>query len=166
MCHASNGASVKRVGDGTEVTPPASTPLIVGTIAVSPDNDIVGTPLMRWTQTASGAPRDCVTGKSASQFDFTCPTTKIFPFPPHREGRFAIVTDVERGMRWTQMALQTNGASAFAKASADLHKAPPSLWRRRVLRTAKSCGPDASTPASSLRKAHRPDRAETRQFHR
>ena len=30
-------------------------------------------------------------------------------------------------------------------------------------RTAKTCGPDASTPASSLRKASRPDRARMNQ---
>jgi hypothetical protein len=57
----------------------------------------------------------CLTGKSP----FSCPAlvAKIFLFssdPNHRhisgrpassEGRFAIVTDVERGMRWTRMAL-------------------------------------------------------------
>jgi hypothetical protein len=57
--------------------------------------------------------------------------TGILPFgPAPSEGRFAIVTDVGRGMRWTQMAL---------------------LTRALVSRTAKSCGPDASTPASNWR---------------
>jgi hypothetical protein len=68
------------------------------------------------------------------------PYQKIFCFSLHPnhlhncrrltplEGRIAIVTDVGRGMRWTQAALKT--------------RALPS-------RTAKSCGPDASTPASS-----------------
>jgi hypothetical protein len=49
--------------------------------------------------------------------------------PPPQEGRFAIVTDVERGMRWT-------------------------LWCREAsapMRTAKSCGPDAPTLASRSR---------------
>src|SRR5450759_2007106 len=32
--------------------------------------------------------------------------------PSHTEGRFAIVTDVGRGLRWTRGALQTNGADA------------------------------------------------------
>jgi hypothetical protein len=47
-----------------------------------------------------------------------------------QEGRIAIVTNVERGMRWTR---------AFVN--------------RRVteLRTAKSCGPDISTPISTRR---------------
>jgi hypothetical protein len=31
---------------------------------------------------------------------------------PHNEGRFAIVTDVGRGMRWTRLHLKTNGAPA------------------------------------------------------
>src|SRR5215212_8259859 len=49
--------------------------------------------------------------------------------PASSEGRFAIVTDVERGMRWTCQH-----------------------GRRTVLtRTAKSCGPGASMVASSLR---------------
>jgi hypothetical protein len=50
----------------------------------------------------------------------------LFPL----EGRFAIVTDVGSGMRWTQMHLEDDGCS---------------------LRTAKSCGPDAPTLASSWR---------------
>jgi len=54
--------------------------------------------------------------------------------PPQPEGRIAIVTDVERGMRWTQAAL---------------------LTRALTLRTAKSCGPDAPTLASSWRKPFR-----------
>jgi len=32
--------------------------------------------------------------------------------PPRHEGRFAIVTDVECGMRWTRMAPLTNGVIA------------------------------------------------------
>jgi hypothetical protein len=53
----------------------------------------------------------------------------IFAVPPHSKGRFAIVTDVESGMRWTRLAL---------------------LTRARMSRTVKSCGPDASTLASSF----------------
>jgi hypothetical protein len=49
------------------------------------------------------------------------------PVPRSSEGRFAIVTDVERGMRWTQRRVR----------------------RTRPLRTAKSCGPGAPTLASS-----------------
>jgi hypothetical protein len=62
----------------------------------------------------------------AIQCDFTSPVlfAKIFPFqpdpnhlyiprvPPPFEGRFAIVTDVGGGMRWTRMVPWTNGANA------------------------------------------------------
>ena len=54
----------------------------------------------------------------------------ISRYPVPNEGRFAIVTDVGCGMRWTQAALKT---------------------RAPILRTAKSCGPDAPTLASSWR---------------
>jgi hypothetical protein len=37
-------------------------------------------------------------------------TSLIVPLP--FEGRFAIVTDVGRGMRWTLLCLKTNGAKA------------------------------------------------------
>jgi hypothetical protein len=49
--------------------------------------------------------------------------------PPHQEGRIAIVTNVERGMRWTRVAHKTNALSS---------------------RTAKSNGPDAPTLAFNL----------------
>jgi hypothetical protein len=70
------------------------------------------------------------------------PLSKIFRFAPapnhfHTsrhpvplEGRFAIVTDVGTGCGGRECAFD----------------------ERRVMRTAKSCGPDASTLASSLRK--------------
>jgi len=51
--------------------------------------------------------------------------------PAHTKGRFAIVTNVRRGMRWTQAAL---------------------LTRVLTLRTAKSCGPDASMVGVKLAK--------------
>src|ERR1700678_2299465 len=50
-------------------------------------------------------------------------TSISFASRPNTEGRFAIVTNVGHGMRWTQAAL---------------------LTRALCLRTAKSCGPDAS----------------------
>jgi hypothetical protein len=46
-----------------------------------------------------------------------------------QEGRFAIVTNVGCGMRWTLVVRQTNAS---------------------LKRTAKSCGPDAPMLASSL----------------
>jgi len=39
-------------------------------------------------------------------------TPQIGAIPPRSEGRFAIVTDVECGMRWTWIAPLTNGANA------------------------------------------------------
>jgi hypothetical protein len=104
----------------------------------------------------------CPTGKSATARAFDCPVpfAKIFLFsrtpnqiyipchPVPLEGRIAIVTDVGHGMRWTRQ------------------RADVRCW----LRTAKSCGPDASTPASSLRvtasdgdkKARSPGRARNK----
>jgi hypothetical protein len=80
------------------------------------------------------------------QADATCPVpfAKIFRFtsdpnqfyvprhPGRHEGRFAIVTDVGLGMRWTQVAPKTSAL---------------------ILRTVKPCGPDAPTLASSSREA-------------
>jgi hypothetical protein len=45
---------------------------------------------------------------------FALPPTQIhiYRHPVPQEGRFAIVTDVENGMRWTRMRLRTNGADA------------------------------------------------------
>jgi hypothetical protein len=62
----------------------------------------------------------------ADQGDLGCPVlfTKIFPFPsdathPHilrhpgpHKGRFAIVTDVGQGMRWTRAAPKTRALPA------------------------------------------------------
>jgi hypothetical protein len=50
-----------------------------------------------------------------------------------QEGRFAIVTNVGRGMRWMQVV---SGATSLR-------------WTKHHLHTAKSCGPDAATLASS-----------------
>ncbi len=81
-------------------------------------------------------------GRANQQSACPAPFVKIFPFPfdpnhfyiartpAHTEGRFAIVTDVGLGMRWTRVAL---------------------LTRALTLRTAKSCGPDASMVGVKLR---------------
>jgi hypothetical protein len=63
-------------------------------------------------------------------FRFSCRANHLYKLAPSRltEGRFAIVTDVERGMRWTRMAPLTNGADADGE----------------------SCGPDAPTLVSSF----------------
>jgi hypothetical protein len=57
--------------------------------------------------------------------------SRAIPFPI--EGRFAIVTNVGFGMRWTRQRRHTGVPCG----------------RATRLRTAKSCGPDAPTPASS-----------------
>jgi hypothetical protein len=89
----------------------------------------------------------CPSGKSVPLLIFRSPAPfeKIFLFfrnqircislavPSQTEGRFAIVTDVGNGMRWTQAAL---------------------LTRALTLRTEKTCGPDAPTLASSWRKTN------------
>ena len=49
------------------------------------------------------------------------------------------------------MALLTNGASAFAKASADWESRPGEAFGVDGSRTAKSCGPDTPTLVSSSR---------------
>jgi hypothetical protein len=65
----------------------------------------------------------CPTGKSPKScpalcqkiFHFACRANHLYKLAPSRlisEGRFAIVTDVERGMRWTRAAPLTNGADA------------------------------------------------------
>ena len=55
--------------------------------------------------------------------------------PASQEGRFAVVTDVGCGMRWTRQRRSANTLRG----------------RAALMRTAKSCGPDAPTLASSLR---------------
>jgi len=50
--------------------------------------------------------------------------------PAHSEGRFAIVTNVGRGMRWTRLRLKTNGACADGEV----------VWSWRPDAGAKLCG--------------------------
>ena len=73
--------------------------------------------------------------QSSSQKYFRSHLTQIthisFAIPSRTEGRFAIVTDVRRD------AVDAGGA----------------LTKALILRTAKSCGPDAPTLASSSREA-------------
>ena len=61
-------------------------------------------------------------------------TCLSFAIPAHTEGRFAIVTDVGQGMRWTRQRRSANTLRG----------------RTMLMRTAKSCGPDAPTLASSF----------------
>ena len=72
-------------------------------------------------------------------------TNSRHPTPP--EGRFAIVTDVGHGMRWTRQRFARKGiAGRVERLVSDQQHAD----ERRLQRTAKSCGPDAPTLASSF----------------
>ena len=89
----------------------------------------------------------CPTGKSMSKpsdflsrpvgknisFRRLVETALLIRHPASQEGRFAVVTDVGCGMRWT-----------WQRRVQSLH------GRTALVRTAKSCGPDAPTLASSF----------------
>ena len=93
----------------------------------------------------------------------------VLTVPSHR-GALARSSRTRGGMRWTRQRWARDGIagrvsrerspSALTSDAFRLSqnfgglalKARRSLWRRRVLRTAKSCGPDAPTLASSLRR--------------
>ena len=89
------------------------------------------------------------------------PKTQITLYPPpsrpdqrgvgHRRERWG-------GLRWTRQRRVCKGSQGGFPVSDDRH-----ADERCCSRTAKTCGPDASTPASSLRKASRPDRARMNQ---
>ena len=86
---------------------------------------------------------------------------KIFPFalPPNHihishhpvplEGRFAIVTDVRTGCGGRGGGARRAPLIRLRKNFGGTVPTPPSGFCGRRSRTAKSCGPDASTPASS-----------------
>jgi hypothetical protein len=81
---------------------------------------------------------------------------QIRAIPSHTEGRFAIVTDVGHGMRWTRQRFARDGIAGRVERLVSDHRRAD---ERRLQRTAKSCGPDAPTLASSSRSLSRPDRA-------
>jgi hypothetical protein len=74
-------------------------------------------------------------------------TSRTLPIPSHTEGRFAIVTDVGHGMRWTRQRLARDGVAGRVERLVSDHRV---CGREMLLRTAKSCGPDAPMLASSL----------------
>src|SRR6266851_10248299 len=74
-------------------------------------------------------------------------TSRTLRIPSHTEGRFAIVTDVGAGCSGRGSVLRAMGLQGgFFEFVSDQQHAD----ERRLLRTAKSCGPDAPTLASSL----------------
>jgi hypothetical protein len=115
---------------------------------------------MRWTRQRRGAQCDCPTGKSLNLSIFCpAPFAKIFPFaltPNHfyinasrltqrgardRHGRRC-------GMRWTR---QRWALKLFAGGFFELVGDRTAHRREMLLRTEKSCGPDAPALASSWR---------------
>jgi hypothetical protein len=70
------------------------------------------------------------------------------PVPPHTEGRFAIVTDVGCGMRWTRQRRAREVIAGRVERPVSDDRAHR---REMLLRTEKSCGPDAPALASSWR---------------
>jgi hypothetical protein len=69
------------------------------------------------------------------------------------QGRIAIVTDAGRGMRWTWQRFARDGiAGRVERPVSDQQHADERCWPR----TAKSCGPDAPTLASSSRSSVSP----------
>jgi hypothetical protein len=73
------------------------------------------------------------------------------------EGRIAIVTYAGRDAVDAAALKHAMGLQGGVQPVSDRS----ACRREMLLRTAKSCGPDASTPASSLAEACRPDRART-----
>src|ERR1700681_539728 len=61
-------------------------------------------------------------------------------------------------MRWTRQRFARDGIAGLVERLVSDHQASR---REMLLRTAKSCGPDAPTLASSSRMASRPYRAQT-----
>jgi hypothetical protein len=95
-----------------------------GTPPGVPDGQISDPPVQPFSQKDSGVL-------------FTQITSISIAIPSSLKGRIAIVTDVGRGMRWTR---QCQAGEVRAR-------------RMALSRTAKSCGPDAPTLASSSREA-------------
>ena len=72
--------------------------------------------------------------------------------PSHSEGRIAIVTDVGCGMRWTRQRLAREGSQGGFFEIRERHLKHAD--ERCCQRTAKSCGSDAPTLASSFVETH------------
>ena len=78
--------------------------------------------------------------------------TGIFPRIPSHQRGVAHVTDVGCGMRWTRRRRKTSDADPpSAQSFGGPVPGPSSGFFERRARTAKSCGPDAPTLASSSR---------------
>jgi hypothetical protein len=82
-----------------------------------------------------------------SCFHLTQITSRTFRIPSHTEGRFAIVTDVGTGCGGRGSVLRAMGLQGGFFESVSDQRAG---GREMLQRTAKSCGPDAPTLASSF----------------
>ena len=89
-------------------------------------------------------------GFSERYFCFHTPqiTSRTFRIPSHTEGRFAIATDVGAGCGGRGSVLRAMGSQGGSMRPVSDHQAS---GREMLQRTAKSCGPDAPTLASSSR---------------
>ena len=96
----------------------------------------------------------------AKIFRFTRRANHLYKFAPSHptRGAYHDRQETRGGMRWTRQRLAYDGSQGGFFESVSDHKA---RGRETLLRTAKSCGPDAPTLASRLRKACRPNRART-----
>jgi hypothetical protein len=97
------------------------------------------------------------------------PSAKIFPFPSdpnhlhiasipaHTKGRFAIVTDVGQGMRWTQAALLTRAPPCGRRSRVVL---TPRRWRQVSRKYPRGDGDKkARSPGRARNKLLKPSRA-------
>src|SRR5258708_8700491 len=83
-------------------------------------------------------------------------TSRTFRIPPHQRG-VSRSSRTRGGMRWTRQRLARDGiAGRVGERPVSDHQAS---GREMLQRTAKSCGPDAPTLASSLAQLSRPNRA-------
>ena len=74
-------------------------------------------------------------------------TSRTFRIPPHQRG-VSRSSRTRGGMRWTRQRFARDGIAGRASRPVSDHQAS---GREMLLRTAKSCGPDAPTLASSSR---------------
>jgi hypothetical protein len=94
----------------------------------------------------------CLRKYSASRFT---QIKSISPaIPSHTEGRFAIVTDVGRGMRWTRMALLTKAPFRGRRSRVVL---TPRRWRQvGGVNSVGDGGKQARSPGRARRKPLKP----------
>src|SRR6266446_5335890 len=84
---------------------------------------------------------------------FTPPKSLLELFASHpKRGAYHDRHERRGGMRWTRQRLARDGIAGLVERLVSDHRHAD---ERRFSRTAKSCGPDAPTLASSLRKACR-----------